>query len=95
MLVVNIHKADPNVHRTISGMPLSHPKGHGQYDTALTAQEKCQKTQEISSVQSRASPEKTDMSFKRLTVAFHGVKLSYKKSLKKKKEKRKQKLLNK
>lgn len=45
VLVVNIHKAAPNVHRAVAGC-LSHPKGHRQYDTALTALEKCQKTQE-------------------------------------------------
>lgn len=46
VLVVNIHKAAPNVHRAVAGC-LSHPKGHRQYDTALTALEKCQKTQDL------------------------------------------------
>ena len=46
VLVVNIHKAAPNVHRVVAGC-LSHPKGHGQYDTALTALEKCKKHKNI------------------------------------------------
>lgn len=46
VLVVNIHKAAPNVHRRRGGTPLSYPKN--MYDTALTALEKNakQKTQE-------------------------------------------------
>lgn len=60
VLVVNIHKAAPNVHRTIAGC-LSHPKGHGQYDTALTALEKCQKTQESLLYNPGLSPVKTIM----------------------------------
>lgn len=60
VLVVNIHKAAPNVHRAVAG-GLSHPKGHGQYDTALTALEKMPKNTRVSSVQSMGLPLKTVM----------------------------------
>lgn len=43
VLVVNIHKAAPNVHRAVADC-LS--PTHRQYDTALTALEKCQTTQD-------------------------------------------------
>lgn len=71
------------MYTALSAGCLSHPKGHGQYDTALTALEKCQKSQESPLYNPGLPPEKTGMSLEsQLALAhdtFHGVKRSYKK----------------
>lgn len=50
------------MYTALSAGCLSHPKGHGQYDTALTALEKCQKSQESPLYNPELAPEKTGMS---------------------------------
>jgi len=96
VLVVNIHKAASNVHRTISGMPLSPKRTWTVWYSTYSTREMPKNTR-ISSVQSRAPPRDRTWTLRvcgigiksfplqqtRTHDTIHGVKHSYKKSLKK------------